>query len=186
MSDPAGEPEVPIPQSGTGMFSGPQPEPAKRGYLVGLIAVVVLTAAIGGVALLHRSPAATAPLNTVQPADPYAGKILFSQLAMSESTSLSGGKSTFMDGHVRNAGSDTITGATVQVLFKNDEGMSPTVESIPLSIIRTHEPYVDTEPLSAAPLKPGDDVEFRMIFETVPANWNQQMPELVVVHVSRR
>jgi hypothetical protein len=60
------------------------------------------------------------------------------------------------------------------------------VETIPLSLIRTHEPYVDTEPVSAAPLKPGDNDEFRLIFEKIPENWNQQMPEIHVVRAAVR
>jgi hypothetical protein len=48
------------------------------------------------------------------------------------------------------------------------------------------EPYIDTEPVSAEPLKPGDDREFRLTFETVPENWNQQMPEVRVIRVGVR
>ena len=43
-------------------------------------------------------------------------------------------------------------------------------------------PYVDTEPVSAAPLKPGDEHGFRLTFESVPDNWNMQMPEVRVIH----
>ena len=75
---------------------------------------------------------------------------------MSESTSLSVGKSTFVDGHIQNTGSQTVTGVTVQVLFRNDEESCRGVETLPLSLIRTREPYIDTQPVGAAPLKPGD------------------------------
>jgi hypothetical protein len=104
-------------------------------------------------------------------------------LAMSESTSLSGGKSTFIDGKIRNAGTATVTGITVQVLFRNEEQMPPQVETLPLALIRTREPYVDTQPVSAAPLKPGEEREFRLIFESIPQNWNMQMPDIHVVRV---
>jgi hypothetical protein len=40
--------------------------------------------------------------------------------------------------------------------------------------------------MSASPLKPGDDREFRLIFETIPANWNTQMPEVHVIRVQSR
>jgi hypothetical protein len=71
----------------------------------------------------------------------------------------------------------------VQVLFRNDEAMPPQIETLPLSLIRTREPYIDTQPVSAAPLKPGDGREFRLIFESLPANWNTQMPEIRVIQV---
>jgi hypothetical protein len=109
-----------------------------------------------------------------------------SQLAMSESTSLSGGKSTFVDGHIRNAGNQTVSGITVQVIFRNDEAMPPQIETLPLSLVRTREPYVDTQPVSAAPLKPGDERDFRLIFESIPANWNTQMPEIRIIQVETK
>ena len=116
----------------------------------------------------------------------YAANLPFSQLAMSESTSLSGGKSTFIDGHIKNTGDQTVTGITVQVLFRNNEAMPPQIETLPLSLIRTREPYIDTQPVSAAPLKPGDEREFRLIFESLPANWNMQMPEIRIIQVDTK
>lgn len=149
--------------------------------VAGLVVLIVLTGLIlGG---RRKGPAAA---NTVQPDAAYAANLPLSQLAMSESTSLSGGKSTFIDGNVTNTGGQTVTGITVQVLFRNDEGMPPQVETLPLALIRTREPYVDTQPVSAAPLKPGDTREFRLIFETIPNNWNVQMPDIHVIRVSAK
>ena len=122
----------------------------------------------------------------IQPLAAYAANLPLSQLAMSESTSLSGGKSTFVDGRVQNTGSQTVTGITVQVLFRNEEGMPPQVETLPMSLIRTREPYVDTQAVGAAPLKPGDEQEFRLIFEAIPGNWNMQMPEVHIVRVDTK
>ncbi len=159
-------------------------EPAKAPVPVaawGLAGLAVL--AIVGILLYvghRRSPAAP---NTAQPLAGYAVSLPLSQLAMSESTSLSGGKSTFIDGHVQNTGNQTVTGITVQVFFRNDEAMPPQIETLPLSLIRTRQPYIDTQPVSASPLKPGDGQDFRLIFESIPANWNLQMPEVHVVKV---
>jgi hypothetical protein len=149
-----------------------------------LIAGAVVLAVLGGLLLAgHRK----APVITgVQPADAYASSLPLSQLQMSESTSLSGGKSTFIDGHIRNAGSSVVTGVMVQVLFHNEEQMPPRVETLPLALIRTREPYVDTQPVGAAPLHPGEEREFRLIFESIPANWNMQMPEIRVIRVDKK
>ena len=147
--------------------------------------VVILTVVAGTLLLTHgrqKSSVATGP----QPPDPYAQSLTMSDLAMSESESLSGGKSTFIDGHIKNTGQKTVDGITLQVLFRNAEGMPPGVETVPLTLVRTRQPYVDTQPVSAAPLKPGDEREFRLIFETIPLNWNQQMPEIRPVRVSSR
>jgi len=165
------------------MFSSRQPErasiPVAAWAVAGLTIVAVLLILLF---LGHRRPAVA--LNTLQPLATYAANLPLSQLAMSESTSLSGGKSTFVDGQIQNTGTQTVTGITVQVLFRNDEQMPPQVETLPLALIRTREPYIDTQPVSASPLKPGDTRDFRLIFETIPANWNVQMPEIHVIQVA--
>jgi hypothetical protein len=147
------------------------------------VAGLVVLVLIGILIFATRKPSGIAT-NVILPPAPYAANLPLSQLAMSESTSLSGGKSTFIDGHIQNTGSQTVTAVTLQVLFRNDEAMPPQIETVPLALIRTHEPYVDTQPVSAAPLKPGDDREFRLIFESIPNNWNTQMPEIHTVQVT--
>ena len=138
-----------------------------------------------GVVLLttHRKPAIA---NSALPLDPYAANLILSDVAMSESSSLSGGKVTYIDGHMRNTGSRTVTAAELQVLFSNDLQMPPQIEPVPLTLIRTREPYIDTQPPSAAPLQPGDTREFRLAFEDITQNWNQQIPEIRVVHVATK
>lgn len=160
------------------------PEPARSGGLplsAWLVAGGLVLAILVGLVLAGRRT--KAPVITgIQPPAPYAVSLPLSGLAMSESTSLSGGKSTFIDGKIKNTGPATVTGVTVQVLFRNEEQMPPQVETLPMMLIRTREPYVDTQPVSADPLKPGDEKEFRLIFESIPTNWNMQMP---AVHVIR-
>jgi hypothetical protein len=169
----------------TEIFTPPVAAAARTPVSVWIIAGLVVLAAVVGLVLAGRKKV-EAPTNTVLPLAAYAANLPLSQLAMSESTSLSGGKSTFVDGHIRNTGSQTVTGVTVQVIFRNDEAMPPQVETVPLMLIRTREPYVDTQMVSAAPLKPGDEREFRLIFESIPANWNYQMPEVHVVRVETK
>jgi hypothetical protein len=48
------------------------------------------------------------------------------------------------------------------------------------------EPYIDTGPIGGDPIKPGEDREFRLTFETVPDNWNTQMPEVRLIHTDLR
>ena len=173
------------PQTSSQMFASRSPERAPIPIAAWAIAGVVVLAVIVGLLFAgHRKPSTA--LNSIQPLAPYASNLPLSQLAMSESTSLSGGKSTFVDGHVQNTGDQTVTGITVQVLFRNDEGMPPQVETLPLSLIRMRQPYIDTQPVSAAPLKPGDGQDFRLIFENMPANWNMQMPEIRVIQVIKK
>ncbi len=107
--------------------------------VAGLAVLVV----IGVLVLAGRHKTATP--TTLQPSASYAASLPLSKLAMSESTSLSGGKTTFVDGHIQNTGSQTVSGITVQVVFRNEEAMPPQIETLPLSLIRTREPYIDTQ-----------------------------------------
>jgi hypothetical protein len=165
------------------MFSEP---PVERGFPTTAVAIAsVALIILAGVLLLldRRKPEAT---NRILPLAAYASSLGFADIVMSESTSLSGGKSTYIDGHVTNHGQSSVTGITVQVLFRNDEAMPPEVETVPVSLIRTHEPYVDTQPVSADPLAPGAEREFRLIFENINSNWNQALPEIHAISVQTR
>jgi Protein of unknown function (DUF2393) len=117
------------------------------------------------------------------PADPYAANLPISGLQMSEADSFSGAKVTYIDGQITNTGHQTLTAITVQVGFHSDVGQYAQRLAIPLSLIRTRQPYVDIEPVSAAPIEPGQKRDFRLIFDSVPPEWNQQYPEVRVISV---
>ena len=53
---------------------------------------------------------------------------------MSESSNLAGGKVTYVDGHIANKGSRTVTGITVQVLFRDMAQEVTQNETQPLKI----------------------------------------------------
>ncbi|HVG28044.1 MAG TPA: DUF2393 family protein [Acidobacteriaceae bacterium] len=150
--------------------------------ILAAVAVLVIVAAV--VVMGHRGGTGTP--KGEQPPAAYASSLEISDLKMSQSESLSGGKSTYLDGRVANHGTQTVTGLTVQALFANDAGQPPQVETAPLALIRTRQPYVDTQPVSAAPLAPGGQAEFRLIFEGVSESWNQQTPVVHVIQVSTR
>src|SRR6201999_4073672 len=90
---------------GDAMFSTRQAEgggiPPMAWGVAGLAVLVIV--AILVLAGRHK----TSPPNTLQTPTPYAASLPLSQIAMSESTSLSGGKSTYIDGHIRNTGNQT-------------------------------------------------------------------------------
>ena len=178
MSNP--EPGKPSPD--VGLFAPREPERTGSPLLAWSVAgLVVVLAVVGLLVATHQKP--KPPGNAIQPLDPYAANLEISGIQMSESSSLSSVKVTYIDGKIRNTGSRTVTGANLQVLFGNDEQLPPQIETIPMTLIRTHEPYVDTEPVSADPLKPGDEREFRLIFENIGANWNQQLPQIRIMAV---
>jgi hypothetical protein len=120
------------------------------------------------------------------PPDAYAASLPITDVKMSEASNFAGGKVTYIDGQISNTGSRTISGATVQVVFRNELGEVSQKETTALNLIRTREPYVDTQPVSASPLKPGDKREFRLIFDHVTLDWNQQYPELTIIDVTSK
>ncbi len=165
---------------GAGFGTGPQERSGLPWTVWGAAALIVLVV-IGVLVVAGRRKPAALP-NTLQPPDAYATNLPLSQFAMSESANLSGGKLTYLDGIVSNTGNRTVYAATVQVVFANDEAMNPQIDTLPLTLIRMKEPYIDTQAISANPIKPGEHREFRLIFESVPENWNTQMPQVRVIH----
>lgn len=149
------------------------------------VACAIVLAALGGLFLIfgHGSNQPTVtPVSA--PADPYAANLQIGKLEMSESSTMSGGKITYLDGHIANQGNRVVNGITVQVLFRNVAKEVVQNETQPLTFIRTRDPYIDVEPVSAAPLKPGDAQDFRLIFDTVANDWDGSYPEIRILHVT--
>ena len=177
------------------MSTGPQlvpsaarpPETQERNWLPLAIAaaVVVVVAAVAVLVLEHGKPKPTVASISATP-DAYAASLPITGLAMSESSNLAGGKVTYLDGHIANSGSRAVTGITVQVLFRTFAHEVAQNETQPLKIIRTREPYIDVEPVSAAPLAPGAEADFRLIFDQVNPDWDGAYPEIRVLHVETR
>ena len=147
------------------------------------IASAIVIAAVGGLLFFYEHGKGTPTVTPISAAtDPYAANLTIGQLAMSESSNLSGGKVTYLDGHITNEGNRTVTGITVQVLFRDAAHEVAQNETQALRIIRTRDPYVDLEPVSASPLKPGDAEDFRLVFDTVPDQWDGTFPDIRVIH----
>ena len=72
------------------------------------------------------------------------------------------------------------------MLFRDVANEVTQNETQPLKLIRTREPYVDIEPVSADPLKPGDEKDFRLIFDAVSPDWNGAYPQVRIIRVTTR
>ena len=148
-----------------------------------IAAMVVIAILVALVLVFGRgkpAPPAT-PINA--PADPYAANLVISDLAMSQSSNMAGNQLTYVDGHIANKGNRTVTGITVQVLFRDAAHQVAQNETQAMKFIRMREPYIDVEPVSAAPLKPGEGQDFRLIFDTLTQNWDGAYPQLRIIHV---
>ena len=157
--------------------------PPERNWVPVAIAALVVVAILAAIFIFGRgkpAPPAT-PINAS--ADPYAAHLVISDLAMSQSSNIAGNQLTYVDGHIVNKGNRTVTGITVQVLFRDAVHQVAQNETLPMKFIRIREPYIDVEPVSAAPLKPGEGQDFRLIFDTLTQNWDGAYPQLRIIHV---
>jgi hypothetical protein len=173
------------PPSGSGLFPPDRPAaPEPRSPLPWVIAggvVVLILAAI--VFLSHRGAPANPGGAGLAPPDPYAAHLTIGKLQMSQADSAIGGQSTYLDGQITNSGSETLTAVTIQVAFRDVANQIVQKETLPLSLIRTRQPYVDTESVRADPILPSQTREFRLIFDHVSQNWNQNYPEIRIITV---
>ena len=173
------------------MSTGPQlvppTESRERNWVplaIAAAAVVIIVVAVV-VMLEHGKGKPTVTPVSAAP-DPYAASLPITDVKMSESSNLAGGKVTYIDGHITNSGPKTVTGIAMQVLFRNVAREVAQNETQQLKWIRTRDPYVDLEPVAAAPLKPGEGRDFRLIFDTVTPDWDGAYPEMRIVHVDAK
>jgi hypothetical protein len=145
-----------------------------------IIVVVALIFVFGG----KKTPPANPGGANLAPADPYAANLPITDIKMSESTNFAGGKVTYVDGHIVNNGNQIVTGVTVQVGFHDFGNLLVQKETMPLTLIRMREPYVDTESVTADPIKPGDQRDFRLVLDHVANEWNGQYPEVRIIQVT--
>ena len=170
------------------MFAEPTATVEGRSFPTAAVAIATVAVFVLLAVFFAMSRRSAAPAGAIagQANAAYAPNVKLSDVEMSESTSFSGGKQTFLDGKITNSGSATVSGVTVQVTFAPDGGGAPQMETVPVNLIRMRQPEIDTEPVSAEPIAPGTTKEFRLIFDDVKPEWNQQVPEIRVTSVSTR
>jgi hypothetical protein len=170
---------------GSGGFLSQQKSTVEsRSWLPWIVAGAVVLLVLGAFLLSGRHQRAVQEAeNASQTPDPYASQLSIDHLQMSEATNFAGGKVTYVDGEITNKGNKTVTGVHVVVTFNNDIGEPPQKTPMPVTLIRTRDPYVDIEPVSAEPLKPGEAHAFRLIFDHVSPTWNQHYPTVEPTHV---
>src|SRR5271170_6207063 len=88
-----------------------------RNWLPLVIAAAMVIAVVAAAFLMTgKSKPAEVPVGT--PPDRYAEHLAITNVTMSEATNTVGGKLTYIEGHIANRGSATVTGISVQVVFR--------------------------------------------------------------------
>src|ERR1700722_8877436 len=150
---------------------------------IAAVAVIILAAVL---VLMSRNHGTVTDPTKLQPPAAYAPNLMITGVEMSEADIPSGGKQTYIDGHIANHGPATVTAITVQALFPNDQQTPPQMEMVPVNIVRSREPFVDMVPVNAAPIAPGGEVDFRFLFVGVTSNWNVHQTAIHVVQVGTK
>jgi hypothetical protein len=148
--------------------------------VVVVVAGIVLLLTIGG----GKTGSTVAPINVAL--DPYAANLPLTGLKMSEAGNLAGGKETYIEGKIENTGNKTVSGVTVQVLFRSMAHEVVQNESDQLMLIRTRDPALDLYSIASSPIKPGESREFQLIFERVSQDWDGAYPELRILKVETK
>jgi hypothetical protein len=168
------------------LFPRPSTDKESGSFLPWIIAGVVVAVGVGllflfgGQKALPSNPGGAA----LAPADAYAASLPITDLKMSESSNFAGGKVTYVDGHIANNGDKTVADVRVQVGFRDFGNQLVQKETMPMTLIRMREPDVDTQPVGADPVKPGEQRDFRLVLDQVAKDWNGQYPEVRIIQVS--
>lgn len=143
-----------------------------------LIGVAIVVVVVGFIAFsLHKENR-----TTTEP-HPYVSNLKISDLKMSAAQNFVGATVSYIDGNVTNSGDKTVIHATMQVTFKDSMDQVAQRETLPLHVLRTTGPYPDAVDLNISPLAPGQTKPFRLTFESLSAQWNQQYPDIRVTDV---
>ena len=119
-----------------------------------------------------------------QPGNSYNSKLVISSLHMATAENFAGGTVTYIEGTLANSGDGKLTGAWVEVQFKNALGEVAQKEQLPVMVLLPNSPYVDYGPLDRAPLAAGQSRAFRLTLEHITADWDGQIPQIKVTNVS--
>ena len=171
------EPSRP-PQPEEALFTAVREEAEPKPWAAIIIVLVLLGVLLGLFVLLARGPRRTAA-----GANPYATQISFSDAKTTQVQNFLGANVTYIEGAVSNNGDKTVTGSEVQITFKNSLGEVVQQEEQPLKILGRNGPYPEAVDLRLAPLGPHQTREFRLTFEHISADWNQQQPTLRITRL---
>jgi hypothetical protein len=175
-----GEPEKNLPSQDQ-PFSAPEGDRNGNPFWIPLVmGAAVVALIVGAVFLLaHKRPDPNA-----HKTDPYVAKLTTSDLHMSVAENFAGNPITYIEGKITNTGDKKVTGATIELIFKNSLGQTSQQELLPVMVLLFKLPYEDFSPLDQTPLAPGQTRDFRLTLEHVTADWDRQLPQMKVVSVN--
>ncbi len=162
------------------LFAPPEKQTQARNwtpFVIGLVAVLLV---IGIMVVLTRTKSGK---HTA--VNPYIAKLQISNPKLSAEENYVGGTVTYLDVTLTNTGDQSLTGASMKLVFKNTLDQVVQTGTIPLHVLVENQMggYPDLVDLSRSPIGPGQSKVVRMTLEHISADWNQVAPEMQLVDV---
>jgi hypothetical protein len=154
-------------------MASPSPDKLKVSYVpiaIGAITLVLLIAAYFYLSRPHdeAEPEATASAE----AKAYVKNLALSDVKMEAAENFMQQRVVEVAGKISNSGNRPLDNVDVYCLFYGADGRLVHRERVP--IVRA----------KGKPLNPGEVRDFRLPFDSLPSNWNQAMPNLVVAQIA--
>jgi len=153
-----------------------------RRVMAGVLGLVVVTIMFFYVSRVSQRMRTQNQIEYVVPADGEGleSEVQFSDLEMSQVTATD---PLELRGRVLNAGNHLITGALVQLTFKDSKGRKlSTIQKPILNMTEEPDPDVSNN-FSGDPIEPEESRAFRVLVRNVPARWDHNLPEVKVITV---
>lgn len=167
--------------SGQQPFTPVQEQKEKRNWAPMAIGLVLVAAIVAVLALAGRAGKSSSSAGT---GDPNIAKVQISNLHMATADNFAGNSVTYIEGKLSNQSDKKVTGARVEVLFKNSLGETAQKDVLPVAVVMPNTPYLDYGPLDRAPLAAGQSSNFRLTLEHISTDWDGQMPQVKVVSLA--
>jgi len=152
----------------------------KRNWGPLIVGAVVVAVVVAALVILGRNPAPKAPQE-----DPYAAKLQVSEAQLEGLENFVGGTVNNLDFKLTNTGDRTLTGAQVQLNFKNQLGEITQTETVPVRAVQPNQlgGYPDQVDLSKSPIAPGQTKQIRITLEHIAVDWDRNVPEMKFVNL---
>jgi uncharacterized membrane protein len=168
------------PEPELSLLKATPPEQQQRPWAIFAVVAMVLLVIIALVIMATRGPARRARSSP----PPYAQQLALGALKLSRAQNFVGAIVTYVDGNLTNNGEKTVIGANVEATFRNALNQIVQQEEQPVRILRRSGAYPEPLDLMTMPLAPRQTREFRLTFEHISADWNQQLPALKITDVT--
>ena len=146
--------------------------PKKVPFTLLIVSAVFLVALIAGLLYVSRPVARSTPPGPSPEARAYLSHLALSDVGMKATENFMKQQVVEIEGKISNNGLRTIRKIEVYCIFRGIDGQE---------IYRERVPVVQLG--NQGPLQPGQTRSFRLPFDTLPDNWNQAMPNLVIAQI---